>query len=442
MAGDWSVRPLEDCMAVIIDYRGKTPTKTSSGIPLITAKVVKGGRIETPDEFIGFDDYVSWMRRGIPEAGDVVVTTEAPMGEVAQLGAGRIVLAQRLIALRGKPGVLDNGFLKFLMQSEGVQHQLRARASGTTVLGIKQSELRKILLTLPSLPEQRAIARILGALDDKIELNRQMNQTLEAIARAIFKSWFVDFDPVRAKMNGEPYPLDAATLALFPDRLVESELGEIPEGWEVEPLSQHVDARKGLSYNGDGLTDKGLPMHNLNSLLEGGGYKHEGIKFYKGDYKERHLLRAGDLIVANTEQGFDELLIGYAAMVPTYLGESGLYSHHLYRVTPLPTSHLTRCYLYFMFNGSEYHDIVAGYANGTTVNMLPADALQKPLSVVPPVELVSRFDQLAATIFSKEEANYVESRCLTELRDTLLPKLISGELRVPEAQTLLTEESH
>jgi type I restriction enzyme S subunit len=117
MTGEWTVRPLEDCVATLIDYRGKTPRKTSSGIPLITAKVVKGGRIETPDEFISVDDYEPWMRRGLPNAGDVVITTEAPLGEVAQLGSERVALAQRLIALRGKPGVLDNTFLKFLIQS-------------------------------------------------------------------------------------------------------------------------------------------------------------------------------------------------------------------------------------------------------------------------------------------------------------------------------------
>ena len=144
MAVEWKVLPLEGCMDALIDYRGKTPKKTAFGIPLITAKVVKGGRIETPDEFIASADYDAWMRRGIPKAGDVVVTTEAPMGEVAQLSTERVALAQRLIALRGKSGLLDNGFLKFLMQSDDVQEQLRARASGTTVLGIKQSELRML----------------------------------------------------------------------------------------------------------------------------------------------------------------------------------------------------------------------------------------------------------------------------------------------------------
>src|SRR2546426_6739746 len=156
MVSEWTALPLGECMAAVIDYRGKTPRKTTSGIPLVTAKVVKGGRIAPPDEFIGVDDYEAWMRRGIPEAGDIVITTEAPLGEVAQLGPERVALAQRLITLRGKPGVLDNTFLKFLLQSEGVRKQLRARATGTTVLGIKQSELRKVPLTLPPLKIGRA----------------------------------------------------------------------------------------------------------------------------------------------------------------------------------------------------------------------------------------------------------------------------------------------
>src|SRR5260370_24342236 len=161
MASDWTVHRLEDCVSALIDYRGKTPQKASAGIPLITAKIVKGGRIDTPDEFIQVDEYERWIRRGIPKPGDVVVTTEAPLGDVAQLGPGRLALSQPLLALRGKPDLLDNRFLKFLMQSDDIQEQLRARASGTTVQGIKQSELRKVLFTLPPIGEQLAIAHIL-----------------------------------------------------------------------------------------------------------------------------------------------------------------------------------------------------------------------------------------------------------------------------------------
>ena len=264
MGGERIYCRLEDCMAAIIDYRGKTPRKTSSGIPIITAKVVKGGRIKTPTEFIAIEDYDFWMRRGIPRLGDVLITTEAPLGEVAQLCQQRVALAQRLILLRGKSEVLDNRFLKFLMQSAPVQHQLHARATGTTVLGIKQKELRQIGLALPPLPEQRAIAYILGTLDDKIELNRRMNETLESMARALFKSWFVDFAPVRAKMAGRNTGLPKHLADLFPDRLVESELGNIPEGWEVKALGDLLELAYGKALKADSRHDGDIPVYGSN----------------------------------------------------------------------------------------------------------------------------------------------------------------------------------
>ena len=155
---------LEDCMDAIIDYRGKTPTKTDSGIPLITAKIIKNGQIQEVSEFIAESDYDSWMIRGIPKEGDVVLTTEAPFGEVAQLDSRKIALAQRVITLRGKQGLLDNDYLLYLLQSNDIQNQLDGRASGSTVTGIKQSELREIILRFPFIDIQKKIAAHLKAL--------------------------------------------------------------------------------------------------------------------------------------------------------------------------------------------------------------------------------------------------------------------------------------
>ena len=157
---DWNLITLEKCMSVIIDYRGKSPKKTTFGIPLITAKIVKHGSILPPEEFIAPEDYDEWMRRGLPQAGDVIMTTEAPLGEIAQLDDRKVALAQRLITLRGRPNLLNNNYLKYAMMSEYVQAALRAKATGTTVLGIRQSELRRIELPIPPLSEQQAIAHI------------------------------------------------------------------------------------------------------------------------------------------------------------------------------------------------------------------------------------------------------------------------------------------
>ena len=313
---------------------------------------------------------------------------------------------------------------------------LLAQATGSTFPNVSGQQLAAIPYPDIGVDEQRAIAHVLGTLDDKIELNRRMNETLEAMARALFRSWFVDFEPVRAKMEGRWRPgeslpgLPAHLHPLFPDRLVPSELGDIPEGWGLRPLGDVIEVARGLSYKGAGLSSDGVPMHNLNSIYEGGGYKYEGIKHYAGDYQPRHLVRSGEVIVANTEQGHDRLLIGYAAVVPHTAVDQGLFSHHLYRVRPRDTSALPPAFVCALLNTPTMHGVVSGYANGTTVNMLPLDALRLPLITVPPQSLTRLFGALAAATRNRREQLTEQSRVLASLRDVLLPRLVSGEVRV------------
>ena len=219
--------------------RKDAPVKEFSGIrQIISAKVVKVAASKLPTNSSPNRTMSTGCVAAFPSAGHVLVaTTEVPLRKRSpSLAAERVALARRLICLRGKPGIVDNDFLKFLMQSDAVQEQLHSRATGTTVLGIKQSEFRKVALPLSPIGEQHAIAHILGTLDDKIELNRRMNETLEAMARALFKSWFVDFDPVRAKAEGRDPGLPKPLADLFPDSFEDSELGEIPKGWRVASL--------------------------------------------------------------------------------------------------------------------------------------------------------------------------------------------------------------
>ena len=313
----------------------------------------------------------------------------------------------------------------------------RSFNSGSAQPSLNRNFVHPVPIDVPPVDEQRAIAHILGTLDDKIELNRRMNETLKAMARALFKSWFVDFDPVRAKAEGGDPGLPEPLADLFPDTFEDSELGEIPEGWRVAPLSDCVDVVRGLSYKGSGLSKDGVPMHNLNSIYEGGGYKHDGLKHYEGEYKPQHVARAGDLIVANTEQGHHRLLIGYAAIVPKCFEDESLFSHHIYRGRPKTSSGLTPDYLCHLLNTSVMHDTVSGYANGTTVNMLPIDGLQSPKVLVPHSRIVTAFNDIAEAARKRHEEMVEESGTLAALRDTLLPKLISGELRVKDAERMV-----
>lgn len=178
----WKQDRLVDLLETLIDYRGKTPRKVGFGIPLITAKIVKNGRIDTPTEFLPVEDYDNWMVRGFPKIGDVLLTTEAPLGEVAQVNDERIALAQRIVCLRGKKGILDNTFLKYYFLSPKGKLSLKARETGTTVTGIKQSELKEVLIDYPPYKKQILIADILSSLDKKIELNRRINDNLTQAA--------------------------------------------------------------------------------------------------------------------------------------------------------------------------------------------------------------------------------------------------------------------
>ena len=378
--------------------------------------------------------------------GDVVLAMDRPWIEaglkfaLVQRSDLPALLVQRVARLRGGED-LDTRFLKYVIGWQDFSDYVLSVQTGTAVPHLSARQIEDYEFHLPPLRQQRAVAEILGTLDDKIELNRRMNATLEAMARVLFRSWFVDFDPVRAKMEGRDPGLPKDIVDLFPDRLVESELGEVPEGWAQQNLSEHFEVVKGVSYKGSGLGDNGVPLHNLNSVDKRGGYRCEGIKFYSGDYADRHVVRPGDVIVANTDLGRERLLIGYAAIVPRLFGNSGIVSHHLYRVRTRSSGRLSTAFLYGLLNSPHMHDVVAGYANGTTVTMLPRDALQTPTVVVPPTALLETFDALALHLEHRREQTVRESQSLAALRDALLPKLVSGELRMTASEAVCARDN-
>jgi type I restriction enzyme S subunit len=314
--------------------------------------------------------------------------------------------------------LVTQNYLHQIIKTQEFTDKATETSTGTKMPRADWKSLERVDFEIPPLPEQKAIANILSAIDDKIENNLAINKTLKDMAMALYKHWFVDFGPFQ---DGE---------------FIDSELGPIPKGWEVDVLGNHVIADRGLSYKGKFLSEYGVgvPMHNLNSIYEGGYYKHSGLKWYSGDYKERHIVKPGDLIIANTEQGFEYKLIGSAALIPKKYGSLGIFSHHLYKLTPKDSSNLSKNYIYYKLLDSNYRYYVTAYANGTTVNMMPKDGLIFPKIVIPSSESVYLFDQKTASIHSKIEENLEENGKLKNLRDTLLPKLISGEMRLKEFQ--------
>ncbi len=396
------------------------------GIPSIMPQNLGDNRVIVDGIARIGDRDASRLRRYLVRKGDIVYSRRGDVEKRALIGpredgwlCGTGCLRVRL----GENGA-DPGYASYYLGHPAVREWIVRHAHGATMPNLNTAILSACPFVVPPIPDQRAIAQILGTLDDKIELNRRMKATLETMGRALFESWFVDFDPVRAKMEGRDTGFSKYIADLFPDVLVKSELGEIPLGWPVESLSDHFEAVKGLSYKGSGLGGEGVPLHNLNSVHEGGEYKYEGIKFYFGEYAQRHRVRPGDVIVANTEQGHERLLIGYAAIVPKLFGGDGIYSHHIYRLRPRSHGRLSTPFLHLLLNSPRMHDLVSRYANGTTVNMLPMDAVQKPMVVVPPKGLLDAFDVLALHLEHRREEAVRDSRILGVLRDALLPRYL------------------
>ncbi|HBR1044580.1 restriction endonuclease subunit S [Klebsiella pneumoniae] len=448
MGSNYIEMRLEDCMDAIIDYRGKTPKKVDNGIPLITAKIIKNGRIQEVSEFIAIDDYDNWMVRGLPLEGDVVLTTEAPLGEVAQLDARKVALAQRVITLRGKKGILENDYLLYLLQSSFVQNQLDGRASGSTVTGIKQSELREIILKLPPTTLQKSISHQLKCLDKKIDLNNKINQTLEQMSQTLFKSWFVDFDPVidnaldagnpipetlqsRAELrqkvrNGadfKPLPVDIRTR--FPAEFEETELGWVPKGWRIENFSEIAQLVKENVKSEDISTD----VHYVG--LEHLERKHILITNY-GNGSEvssnKSAFNKGDLLFGKLRPYFHKV-----AITPF----SGICS------TDILVFRAKEKYYKSLMAMYAFTDEFVAYANlrstGTRMPRAEAKDLLKYKIVLPNENILEKFELLLNDYWSKGQLNNNESKQLTALRDTLLPKLISGELSLEDLPDLVTQ---
>ena len=316
-------------------------------------------------------------------------------------------------------------------------HSLRG-GSGQPL--INQTSLKSLEVPERSFADQKAIAHILGTLDDKIELNQKMNQTLEEIAKAIFKSWFVDFDPVRAKTEGRPTGLPPEISGLFPDELVDSEIGEIPKGWDCVPLGDHTNLTKGRSYKSAELMDSDTALVTLKSFKRGGGYRLDGLKPYVGTFKPEQIVSEGELIIALTDVTQAADVIGKPAIVRSSSKHSKLVaSLDVGIVRANEASFFSKQFCYFLMLTERYTQHSLGYTTGTTVLHLAKDASAKFEVSLPPAGLVTCFSDIASNLMKRIFVAEKESETLAELRDTLLPKLISGELRIPDAEKFIED---
>ena len=420
----WRQDRLIDILDTLIDYRGKTPNKVDCGIPLITAKIVINGRIDTPTEFLPTEDYNGWMVRGFPQVGDVVLTTEAPLGEVAQLTDEKIALAQRIVCLRGKEGVLDNTYLKYFFLSNIGQNRLKARETGTTVTGIKQSELKEILIDYPKIDTQKAIASVLSSLDSKIELNRRINDNLEQQVQALFKAWFVDFEPFK---DGE---------------FVDSELGMIPKAWKIKPLEYLVEKVKSGDWGKDeptgNYTKKTFCMRGADfpDIKEGNKGKMPIRYILEKNFNDKSLCDGN--VVVEISGGSPTQSTGRIVLVDrAFVADCG---NALICTNFCKSLEIKEDYSMFFYLLWQYlYDlrVMFIYENGSNglKNLNVNSLIERESFVIPTKEVVSKFNSVVSDLLSTKQANGIEVSRLASLRDTLLPKLMSGELKNSEIET-------
>ena len=342
-----------------------------------------------------------------------------------------VTFESHVTRVRLDPKTADPAFYFYYLQSHHGRAAIRSIVEqGAGASGIRGSDLESLDVLWRPLPEQRAIAHILGTLDDKIELNRRMSETLEAMARALFKSWFVDFDPVRAKAEGRDPGLPKPLADLFPARLVDSELGEIPEGWGAKPIG-------GLAEIVGGST----PKTERAEYWEGGTHHWVTPKDLSGLSMpvllntERKITDAGlaqvssGLLPAGTVLLSSRAPIGYLAIaeMPVAINQGFI------GMKPRPGI----SNLFLLRWAAAAHDEIVSYANGSTFLEISKSAFRPILAVAPPTSIMDAFDRLSRPMYRKVVEHERESRTLAALRDTLLPKLISGELRVADAEKFI-----
>lgn len=333
------------------------------------------------------------------------------------------------------PLLIDPLYMDYITQSQQWDEWVRGAGVGSVRVRIYYRELARMRLRIPPLHEQRAIATVLRALDDKIELNRRMGRSLEDLTRATFKAWFVDFEPTKAKAAGQmSFPgMPATAFAAIPDSLTDSPLGQVPAGWQVGLLGDEVRVVKGKSYKSAELRESRTALVTLKSIERGGGYRVDGLKPYAGDYKAEQVLKPGDLVIAFTDLTQDAVVVGKPAIVREDARFDTLVASLDLGVIR-PSGRLDIPYLYCLCKTEDFQRHVYGHTNGSTVLHLGKAGVPSYPIVLPDPAVLAAFDRVVAPHFTLTYASETETAKLTALRAYLLPRLLSGKVRVPSSK--------
>ena len=420
MAGEWQERTLGDLTENFDSVRVpvKEADRLSGSYPYYGAS----GIVDHVDGFLFDGEYLL-----IAEDGENLRTRATP---VAFMARGKFWVNNHAHIVRGN----DKADTRFLMYSLAAA-DISGFLSGSTMPKLTQGNMNRIPLLTPPLPEQRAIAHILGTLDDKIELNRRMNETLEAMARTLFKSWFVDFDPVRAKtegrwQRGQSLPgLPAHLYDIFPDRFVDSELGAIPQGWEQVKLPDAIEVNPTRSLR----KDKVAPYLDMANMPTRG---HTADDVIDRPFGSGMRFMNGDTLVARITPCLENGKTAYVDFLQERQVGWGSTEYIVLRPKPpLPEE-----FAYCLARSDGFREFAIQSMTGSSGRQrVPAESLSHYLLAAPSQQISDHFGAIVRPLFARASIAACESRALATLRDTLLPKLTPGELRVQDAERFISE---
>ena len=432
---------LKEVVDVVSGYAFPGYEMSSSGSPIIKIKNINPPVVDITEVDRISEEFIASIPKldkfKLKHKDILIAMTGATVGKIGRFPKTDEIyyLNQRVARVDlSNPTKADIDYIYCVLSQAQYSEQIFSLADGSAQANISAYQIGNITIPLPPLPEQRRIAHILGTLDDKIENNRKAAKTLEAMAQAIFQSWFVDFDPVRAKMAGESresickrLKLTPEILDLFPDRLVDSELGEIPEGWQVGPLGAMFGFQNGYAFKSKDWQDYGVPVIKIGSVkpglvdLSNVSYVSEEVA---NQAKEYQLLPA-DLVIGMTGYVGEVGLVPKASVCP-------MLNQRVGRIVldGRGTQHVS--FAYCLTRQSAFKNAVEIKAHGTAQANVSSSAIMSINTMAPTDTLRSAFDRLCAIIFDELLTAHETAMILSKLRDTLLPKLISGEIRVPE----------
>jgi type I restriction enzyme S subunit len=431
---DWQVLPLAD----VADFQEGPGILAKDfrevGVPLLRLKCVEG-------DFVTLDgcNYLDpemvarkWNHFRV-EAGDLLISTSASLGRVSVVtdqSAGGVPYTG-LIRFKPKNERVVPEYLKAFLGSAAFVGQAEAMASGSVIRHFGPSHIRQMAILLPPADQQMAIGQVASLLDERLRLLRETNATLEYIAQALFKSWFIDFDPVRAKAEGrEPEGMDAATAALFPAKFDESALGLIPKGWKVGEIGQAADCVGGGTPSTKERNYWEPALHHWTTPKDLSGLNAPVLLNTERRLSDLGLAKVSSgLLPAGTLLMSSRAPIGYLAIaqIPVAVNQGF--------IAMRPDGLLPPVYLYLWCQANM--ETIKQKANGSTFMEISKMAFRPIPMVLPVKEIVARFATVAGALFSRIADAERHRALLKELRDTLLPRLISGKLRIPEARKLV-----